>query len=192
MPQDYFNQRKKAILNKKDKSSIGKWDEKIIKLCNKINSLDGYYTTSSCSGRVVLMIDKEKKDRKLFLKIYHKLVSFSQLKGDLTEIILKKELSNLNIKFKQEPCILHVACRNFDAALNILKKAQLAGWKKSGIISANKNHIVELNGTHKLEFPIISRGKILVSGEYLKLIIKKSNENLKKSWDKIEKLLEVI
>ena len=192
MPQDYFNQRKKAILTKKDKSSIGKWDEKIIKLCNKINSLDDYYTTSSCSGRVVLMIDKEKKDRKLFLKIYHKLISFSQLKKDLIEVASTKELSNLNIKFKQEPCILHVACRNFDVALNILKKAQSSGWKKSGIISANKNYIVELNGTHKLEFPIISKGKILVSDDYLKLIIKKSNENLKKSWNKIEKLLGVI
>jgi len=45
-----FQQRKKDVLRKNDKSGIGSWDEKILELCEKINSLDNYYTTSSCSG----------------------------------------------------------------------------------------------------------------------------------------------
>ena len=50
-----------------DKSSIGKWAEKISGLCGKINSKENYYTTSSCSGRILLLIDQEKKGEDLFL-----------------------------------------------------------------------------------------------------------------------------
>jgi len=48
---DSFNQRKISVLEKKDKAAKGSWDERIIELCNKLNSLEEYYTTSSCSGR---------------------------------------------------------------------------------------------------------------------------------------------
>ena len=63
---DRFLQRKKAILKKLDKSSKGDWDEKIISLCDKINSNDNYYTTSSCSGRIIIMKDVVKKGKGLF------------------------------------------------------------------------------------------------------------------------------
>ena len=43
---DSFNQRKQDMLSKKDKSTIGGWDEKIVELCEKINSLENYYTTN--------------------------------------------------------------------------------------------------------------------------------------------------
>ena len=46
---DSFEQRKKDVLNKEDKSSIGGVDSKIKSLCDKINSLDGVYTTSGWS-----------------------------------------------------------------------------------------------------------------------------------------------
>ena len=87
MLQDIFAKRKQAILAKQDKSSKGKWDEKIAGLCDKINKLDNYYTTSSCAGRVVLMINQDKKQKGLFLKVYHGLISFNQLKKDLEGII---------------------------------------------------------------------------------------------------------
>lgn len=185
MLQDNFLKRKKDILSKIDKSSKGHWDEKIADLCEKINSFDNYYTTSSCSGRIVLIIDQMKKGPDLFLKIYHNLVSFVELNRDLN--IIAKNHKEL-IKFKQEPCILHVACQTFEDAKILLKKAQLAGWKKSGIIAANSKFIVELNSTEKLEFLIINQGNILVNEEFLKIIVKQANENLKKSWKKIKKL----
>lgn len=58
---DQFIQRKKDVLSKKDKSSIGKWDYKIISLCEKINGNGNYYTTSSCSGRVIILKEERKK-----------------------------------------------------------------------------------------------------------------------------------
>ena len=35
-------------------------------------------------------------------------------------------------------------------------------------------------------------GKILVNDEFLKLVIDKSNKNLKKGWDKIDQLVKLL
>ena len=187
MPKDNFNQRKKDILSKLDKSSKKSWDEKIISLCEKINSLENYYTTSSCSGRVVLIIDNAKKCPGLFVKVWHDLISFDELKKNLGKCLRK------NIIFKQEPVIIHVACDDLEKSLDFLTKARSIGFKRGGIISGNKNRfVVELIGTEKLEFPIIENGKILVDDKFLKIIVNKSNENLKRGWKKIDKLRKII
>ena len=96
------------------------------------------------------------------------------------------------IKFKQEPPIFHVACKSLEEGFNILKKARLIGWKRSGIISKGDRYIVELISTEKLEFPIVKDNKVLVDDNFLRLIVKKSNENLKKGWKKIEELRKVV
>ncbi len=84
---DNFLRRKQDTLSRKDKSSKGDWDEKILKLCDKINLNENYYTTSSCSGRIVLMINQDKKAERLFLKIWHDLISFEELKKELGKIL---------------------------------------------------------------------------------------------------------
>ncbi len=235
---DKFSQTKKAVLSKQDKSSKGNWDEKISKLCEKINKKENCFTTSSCSGRIVLMIDQEKKEEGLFKFVSHDLISFGELKNEVEKILHSQarglsgseqtssspslreknfneknskdnklilardninnqeisEIKNyqksnlLNIKFKQEPCILHVACKDLEGAKNILKQGQSAGWKRSGIISLDKNIFVELNGTDKLEFPIIHDGELIINDKFLKIIAEKANDNLKKSWKKIKNL----
>ena len=182
---DSFNKRKNDILSKEDKSHKGNWDEKIKDLCEKINFLKDYYTTSSCSGRVVLMVDKDKKAKGMIINSYHDLISFGKLKGDLNEIIKK---NNENIKFKMEPCALHVACRNMENALGLYNHAKSAGWKKSGIISMGERFMVELNSTEKLEFPVIRKRSLLVDDNFLKIIVSDANKKLKRSWERIEKL----
>lgn len=242
MPRDNFLQRKNAVFSKNDKSSKGNWDEKIKSLCEKINRKENYFTTSSCSGRIVLMIEQDKKSEGLFKFVSHDLINFEKLKGELEKILkfnklrsqnarelsdsetdicqvssLKhkinvkdstrfinddlislnknldignkiKDSNSTNIKFKQEPCIVHVACRNLEDAFLILNKAQKVGWKRSGIISEGNVFSVELLSTEKLEFPIIVNGKLIVDDNFLKIVVEKSNENLKKCWEKIRKL----
>ena len=87
-----------------------------------------------------------------------------------------------------ESCILHVVCRELKNAEEIYEKAKLAGWKKSGIISTKRSFVAELISTERLEFPIINKKKILVDDEFLKLVVKGSNDKLKRSWEKIKKL----
>lgn len=179
---DSFLRRKTSILSKKDKSSIKKWDEKIISLCNKINKSENYYTTSSCSGRIVLMINQNKKSHNLFLVISHELISFNWLKNNL------KKIKNKFVKFKCEPPILHVVCRNLESASLLLEKAKKSGMKHSGIHHFGKSIILEINGDDRLEFPIFNKNKNLVDDNFLRLIARESNEKLKKSWKMIEKL----
>lgn len=206
---DRFLKRKKDILSKQDKSSKGFWDKHIKNLCNKINSLENYYTTSSCSGRIVLMVDQEKKEGGLLIKVYHDLISFEQLKKDLNFIVnsllqlpnhlpQEKTINNKriflekNIKFKLESCALHVACRTLKDAQELYDKAKLSGWKKSGIIASSSRFMVELTSTEKLEFPIIRNKKILVSDGFLKIIVDYANEKLKRIWKKIEKFEDLM
>jgi len=119
----------------------------------------------------------------LFLKIHHKQITPRQL---------KKYLSQINnpdpIKFKQEPPILHIACKSLSDAQDLVNKARTSGWKRSGIITTEKKFVVELISTEKLEFPIMQKNKLLVEDEFLEIIAKKSNDNLKKGWKKIDKL----
>jgi tRNA wybutosine-synthesizing protein 3 len=187
MLRDRFIQRKKAVLSKIDKSSVGGWDKRIRRLCDKINSLSDFYTTSSCSGRIILMIEQNKKGKDLFLKTWHDKINFKDLKRELNKFVKRKE----TIKFKLEPPIIHIACRDMKKATYILEKAKYVGFKRSGILTGDKNIIVELNSSDRLEFPIIKNGKILVNDEFLFLIVKNSNEKMEKGWEKIRKLEKV-
>jgi tRNA wybutosine-synthesizing protein 3 len=187
MPRDRFIQRKTAVLSKLDKSSIGKWDKKIQSVCEKINILEDYYTTSSCSGRIILMIEQDKKGKDLFLKVWHSKINFNELKNELSLLEKKKEV----IKFKLEPPIIHIACREMKDASIMLEKAKYIGFKRSSILTCDKNIILELNSSDRLEFPMIKNRKILVENEFLKLIVKLSNEKLEKGWKKIKKLEKI-
>lgn len=184
MLKDRFLQRKEAVLSKIDKSSIGKWDYKIQKLCDKINKNSDFYTTSSCSGRIVLIINQEKKTNNLFLKVWHDKISFNELKNALNDILKSKK----DVNFKLEPPILHIVCKDLKKASEVLEKAKHSGWKRSGINTFGKNIVLEMNSTEKLEFPIIRNKKILVDDDFLNLIVEISNQKLERSWMKIQSL----
>jgi tRNA wybutosine-synthesizing protein 3 len=181
---DSFNQRKQDVLSKLDKSSAGKWDEHIVSLCKRINSKENYYTTSSCSGRIILIIDQEKKGEDLFLFVSHEKITFSQLKKEIALAIKK----NKNIKFKSEPCILHIACKTLEDAEVLYGKGKDAGFKRLGIIGTSHGFTFELNSTEKLEFPIIQNKNLLVDDNFLKILVEDVNNKLEKSWEKIRKL----
>jgi tRNA wybutosine-synthesizing protein 3 len=203
---DKFDQRKQDILSKKDKSSKGNWDKRIISLCDRLNSMDNYYSTSSCSGRIIVMRDEEKKGPGLFEFVSHDLVDFDKFWDEISLILdtsqisetrptlpNSKEISKIsykgnNLKFKQESVILHIACRELSDAKKLLDKGLKAGFKKSGIISLGKNIIVELNLSEKLEFPLVENGSLLVGEEFLKKVLERANNNLEKGWKKIRDL----
>jgi len=65
----------------------GKVDKEILHILNLINSLDNYFTTSSCAGRIVLIKIPEglKKQENVFLFKSHQIVKFE----DIWNIILE-------------------------------------------------------------------------------------------------------
>ncbi len=187
MPRDNFVFRKNNQLGKADKSIRQEWDERIAGLCELINCFDNYYTTSSCSGRVLLLFDSREKRDDLFLKVWHDEIDFEDLKKVLGGID-----SLQMIYFKQEPCILHVACRSLEDAQKMHDLGKAAGWKRCGIIASDKRYVVELNASEKLEFPVFADFKVLVSDEFLKVVVSEANKKLERSWERISKLKELI
>jgi|SRR3989344_9491831 len=188
---DNFLQAKKSVLEKRaDKSHEGQIDRHILKLCGIINDKDQYYTTSSCSGRIILLKDVEIKDKENFLFKSHDKISFSDLKKEI-----EKAAANYKgrVKFKFDACILHVACKDLVSAQKLYDKAKLSGWKRNGIQSStNGRFVLELNSSERLEFPVLDKGKVLVSDEFLKIIVSESNKSFEKCWDKIKRLERVV
>jgi len=184
-----FINEKKIQLAKQDKSDKGDWDSEILPLIEKINANEDYYTTSSCSGRIILIKGKEKKEEGLFLFRTHGEISFEEFKNALEKSIQKY---NGLIHFKQEPCILHVACSSLKKAQDLVDNGKLAGWKKSAIIASNRRIVAELLSTEKIEMPIGNNYRILVSDSYIKLLVKEANNKLSRTREKIKKLEKLL
>lgn len=182
---DQFLRRKKQQFMKKDPSYIGEIDKDIKKLIELINSKESYYTTSSCSGRIVFIKEKPTKEPGLFLWMKHDRTSFKELKNEI-----KKASENKRdlIYLKQEACLVVVACKTLDDAQKLLDKAQFAGWKNSGIIATKKRIILQLISTERMDCPVVDRGKILISNEALKVLIKEANSKLERTREKVRKL----
>lgn len=173
-----FENLKKNILEKEDKSKIGEVDKEIKELVDKINSSEDYFTTSSCSGRIVLQTG-DKKTEIAWVKVSHDEVDLDWVKST--------ELPEKVLWFRMEPVILHVACRNIEKAQELLDKAQPI-FKKSFIQTTRNKILVEIKGSEYIETPV-ANGKWLVNDEFLKVLIEESNKKLKRTREKINYFL---
>ena len=125
-----FEKEKKEFLAKKDKSKKGSIDIKIKRLVDKINSLPDFYTTSSCSGRILLLTipRSNKKNEVEYLFCSHKKIKYNEIKKILKS---KKELKN-DVWFTVQPVIIHVACNDIKITKKILNIARDIGFRRSG------------------------------------------------------------
>jgi len=182
---EHFDKEKKEFLGKNDKSRKKSIDEKIRKLVDKINSFDGFFTTSSCAGRVLLLAipESNKKNEVEYLFCSHKKIKFNDVKKNISEF------PKNDVWFKSQPAILHVACSNMDTALKMLNLARDIGFRRSGIISITKNKVfLELVSTEKIDAIIGKNGKALIDDDYFKILVEEGNKKLEKTWEKIDKL----
>lgn len=179
-----FDNDKKLALARSDKSAIGSIDEAIKPLCDLINASDNYFTTSSCSGRIVVMSESEdhKKNEAQWLFVSHE-------KTDLETVKLSLDpLPKNEIWFRQEGIILHVACRTNEDAFKLVGAAREAGLKRSGIISSKNKIIVEILDTETIELPLGVKGKLVVPEEYLRLVLDIAHKKLERTRKKSKRL----
>ncbi len=171
----YFLNNKKTGLAKADKSKKGGIDTKVISLLETINALPDYYTTSSCSGRVYLWKGTGKKSETCWIKVSHDLIEEDFFEADETDLVW----------LRLEGVILHIACKDLEAAHALLEKARKF-YKKSCILSASAKIIVEIRGSEFMEMPLYKDRKLLFSGDlkWLKEII---NQKLEKMWMDMKK-----
>ncbi|MGM5483007.1 MAG: tRNA wybutosine-synthesizing 3 family protein [Nanobdellota archaeon] len=171
-----FNKQKDTALSK-DRSKKGSIDKKIKGVVEKINKLDDYFTTSSCSGRIMVIKKKGKKtDSKILFCSHEKVKDFTKIKDNLED--------NGDVWLMFNPAILHICCKTIENASKIFSLARKAGFKRTGIISTKKNIIVEIIGTEFLETLLLDNRDIYYTDKSLKRHIyyanKKFDANLKK------------
>jgi len=184
-----FDLNKKQCLEKlykPDKSRKGDVDKLIMPLIDYLNRLDNFYTTSSCSGRIMLLTSAEKKPDVKWLFVSHEKARFADLMNALKNP--PKEV----VWLRQENLILHVACRTIDDANKLLKISREIGLRRSGIIADSNIIIVEICSTEKMDVPLSRRETLLVSKEYLKLITKIANEKYLRGREKLDRLFREI
>lgn len=185
-----FEKNKNIILNnlKKgiDKSKKGSIDEKIKDLINIINSKPNYYTTSSCSGRIMLYSKTKKKNNTKWLFVSHKTIKLNQIMNTIKQI--PNQFSNEEIWFKQESFILHIIAKDLESAKKILNLCKINGIKRTGINSLGKRINLEIIYNLGFDTIIAKNGEILINQKYINTLTKKANEYLKKNIKKIEEI----
>lgn len=176
-----FETDKRNVLGRMDKSKKGEIDTGIKEICALINANPNYYTTSSCSGRIVVLEKKsDKKQEAKWIFTTHEETDFETVKKNLN--------SETNAWFKQEGAILHACCRTIEDAARFLDIARGAGFKRAGIISAGENPVVEIISSEQMNLPVIAEGQLAVTEEYLKLLISEANKKMQRNREKLNKL----
>ena len=177
-----FERDKDAALSKlliaREKGLV---DDLVSDLVDVVNRSDSFYTTSSCSGRIVVAQADEanKKSSFCFLGKWHKTVVVS----DVKDAIEKYDEGVLWFKF--EPMILHVCCSDIGSASKFLDIAYRGGFKRSGVYQLSGKIMVEVHGTSGFSVPLGSGGKVTVSGDYLEFIVGLANHKMKENAEKL-------
>ncbi len=183
---DPFNKEKSDFLKKKDKSKKGSIDRDIVKLVNGVNSKNDYYATSSCAGRIVLQeVKSRKKNECSWIFAKHDKVKFSEIIESLKKHQKNKKTKH-EIWFKQQPLILHIACRNLESAKIFLDLSRKI-FRRAGIIGLNERKItIEIIGSEHLE-TVVKDKHFVADEKYLKQLIKYANRNFEENKRKIKK-----
>ncbi|MBW3002963.1 hypothetical protein KY337_00235 [Candidatus Woesearchaeota archaeon] len=179
-----FQNNKKVSLSKVDKSRKGSIDSHIVDLVNTINENPHYYTTSSCSGRIVLQLVPKsgRKDESEWLYVSHEIVTNTDC--------MMQELrnSNLDVWFRMEAAILHVCCDSLENAQKLVDFARNNGFKRTGIQATNKKYIVEIIGSERIDAPLLNGGNLLVDDVYLAHLLDEANSKLLTNFEKLNRI----
>lgn len=183
-----FQQWKAAAIAKADQSRKGNIDARILDVINFINNNPDYFTTSSCSGRILICSDdvcvkspvdveqsvKSRKSGCIWYLVSHEVIDACDAVNALSAI-------KGSSKLKFEPFILHVQCSDLSHAHAVHTAAVEAGFRNSGITlgKSGKKIIAAVRGSACLEVPLTSaEGTRLTTDDYVGHIARIANEKL--------------
>jgi tRNA(Phe) wybutosine-synthesizing methylase Tyw3 len=78
--------------------------------------------------------------------------------------------------------ILHVCCKDINAANKLWKMAHSVGYKRGGIRKGRHWYNVEIMGSEFIEAPLKR-----VSKEYIRILVKEGNKRMKRSFSRMKK-----
>ncbi|XP_046362128.1 tRNA wybutosine-synthesizing protein 3 homolog isoform X2 [Haliotis rufescens] len=162
MSSESFDKQRESCFDGLDLSRKGSIDVPIVDLVKLINDQSNYFTTSSCSGRILL---------------FEQVSSLRALEGDAV--------------FKFEPMVLHVQCRSVADAQSLHACAVASGFRNSGITIGSRGKIITaVRSTHSLEVPLSKDRRLMVSHEYLKFLADCANAKMQENLTRIERFHE--
>lgn len=190
-----FDKQKLETLKTADLSRKGSFDQLIDDFLRHLNTHNDYFTLSSCSGRIVLLKSQKnvnqinKKKGCQWLICTHDPINSDEIWRHLNEKQThENDETSLGVTtLKFEPFILHVQCRDINAA-KLLHTASLeSGYRNSGLTVGKAGKIVlAVRSTHGLEVPLTDHhGKLLVDENYIKFIAEEANIKLSENESRI-------
>ncbi|XP_037354445.1 tRNA wybutosine-synthesizing protein 3 homolog isoform X1 [Talpa occidentalis] len=181
-----FRRWKAQCLSKVDLSRKGSLDEDIVELVQVLNRQEQFFTTSSCSGRIVLLDGgingfEVQKQNCCWLLVTHK----PCVKEDVIAA-LKKVNGDAILKF--EPFVLHVQCQQLQDAQILHSVAMDSGFRNSGITVGKKGKtMLAVRSTHGLEVPLSHKGTLMVTEEYIDFVLNIANQKMEENKKRIER-----
>ncbi|MFA4669172.1 hypothetical protein QDY65_01260 [Pyrococcus kukulkanii] len=183
--ENFERAKKEALMSLEIALRRGEVDEDIIHLLKKINSMENYFTTSSCSGRISVMEMPHFGDKvnAKWLGKWHREVEFEEV----MEAIKKHREGQLWLLVRSP--ILHVGARTLEDAVKLVNLAVSCGFKYSNIKSiSDRKLIVEIRSTERLDAFLGENGELLVSEDYIRKLVEVANAQLKRFKEKLRKL----
>ena len=181
-----FTKNKKKTLEKLEVAKKEKLvDEGIIPIIDILNSNENYYTSSSCYGRIVLLELPDLGDKKNaeFLGKWHR-----KIKTEDVFLALEKSSGKGQLWFLAQSPIIHIYAKNIESADKLVKIAVTCGFKNTAFKTNEKNIIIEIASTERIDAPIGLNGKLYCDKKYIFLLVDIANKVFKKSLLKLEKL----
>ncbi|XP_041848947.1 tRNA wybutosine-synthesizing protein 3 homolog [Melanotaenia boesemani] len=187
--EETFSRWKKQCLNKLDQSKKGSVDEDIGHVVSLLNSREEFFTTSSCSGRIVLVdaapgSSDVQKQNCVWLFVSHRECSCDELMSGLCR-------SSRDAVLKFEPFVLHVQCRKLEDAQLMHSVAVNSGFRNSGITVGKTGKIITaVRSTHGLEVPLSHDGKLLVEQDYIHFLSQTANQKMEENLRRIHRFYQ--
>ena len=196
---------KRNTREKADLSPKGSYDWPIRDLIDLINSHNDYMTTSSCSGRISLFVaadDVVESD-----EIWDEVGAMPQTKGvhwllvEHGPVQLDNVRTALNtVKNQSSLCylrcegfILHIHCKDIDAAKELHALALSSGFRESGITIGNKRVMLAIRTTaYTTELPISIGNSRIFPDDILTIIINQYNTKLLANFHRINRFQNVL
>ena len=196
--QKQFANEKKQTLTKMDKSVKGEIDAPIIEMVGMINNSDNYYTTSSCSGRIIVTASSGDNEATPVVKkgtdwqfVSHESINVDQFLSTIRSVINKPDKVHDSMILKFEPVIFHIRAADIEAARQLLQVGLQSGFRNSGIVLAAKGRAtVAFRSTASIEVPLIVDGELVVTDDYVQQLVKVANRKMASNLHAINRLQE--
>ena len=185
-----FSQYKSNAMKKLEYAlSEGLVDGGVISVIKSFNSHPDIFTTSSCAGRIQLIIlpDVGRKDSVQRRKTWHREVTVDDVEGAVSEFDIPD--NSIVILQAQSP-IFHISCRTMELAIKLRGIAHGQGWKYSSLITGNdEKWNVEILSANRIDNLLFRKGVINPPDkDRLNFIIEESNKILVKAQARLEAL----